>query len=164
MITITKEFITEEEEKQILAYLKPSRVSKADGTRNTIKRYGSTLPYNTAVKSKELPEWVDFIVSRLMAKKFLTDKPDHVTINEYHKGQFIDWHIDSKGSGPVITVLSLLSDATMGLKDDKGQEVQHFLPVRSLLQLTDKERWNYKHCIFPVEGLRFSIVFRKGTK
>jgi alkylated DNA repair dioxygenase AlkB len=164
VITITKDFITEEEEKEILSHLKPSRVSKPDGSRNTIKRYGSTLPYNTSVKSKDLPEWVEFVVSRLLAKKLLTERPDHVTINEYHKGQAIDWHIDSKGSGAVITVLSLLSDANMGLRDDKGQEVQHLLPVRSLLQLTDKERWDYKHCIYPVDSLRFSIVFRKGTK
>ena len=130
--------------------------------RNKVLRYGSKLPYNAPIQSKDLPQWLEFLVSRLMAKGYLTERPDHITINEYGKGQAIDWHIDSKTSGDVITVLSLLSPATMGLKDE-SQEVQYLLPERSLVQMTEEDRWKKQHCIYPVESLRFSIVFRKGT-
>lgn len=90
-------------------------------------------------------------------------KVDHVTINEYHKGQSIDWHIDSKTSGEVITVLSLQGDATMGVKDKQGQEVLFPLPARSLLHMTEEDRWDKQHCIHPVDSHRWSLVFRKGT-
>lgn len=163
MITIIKQFITPEEEIEIMSHIKVSRVTSGKA-RNRIIRYGSKLPYVAPVQSKELPQWAEFLVSRLMTKGLLSERPDHMTINEYHPGQSIDWHIDSKTSGPIITVLSLLSDATMGLKHASNQEVQHPLPARSLLQMTDKERWEDKHCIYPVDSLRFSIVFRKGTK
>lgn len=146
-----------------MEHLSPSQVVTGLG-RNRVIRYGSKLPYNSPIQSKNLPQWLEFLVSRLLAKKLLSERPDHVTINEYAKGQSIDWHIDSKTSGPVITVLSLLSPATMGLQDVNGQELHYPLPERSLLQMSDKERWEDKHCIFPVENLRFSIVFRKGTK
>lgn len=95
--------------------------------------------------------------------------PDHITINEYLPGQTIDWHIDSPGSGPIITVLSLESKALMGLRYPNKTEPEHIqpiqrLPERSLLHMTEKERWEMEHCIFPVEKHRWSIVFRKGTE
>lgn len=115
------------------------------------------------MQGKQIPSWLDFVVNRIMEQGLLPERPDHVTINEYQKGQSIDWHIDSKSSGPVITVLSLKSDAVMGVRHG-DQTVQHPISGRSLLQMTDKERWESEHCILPVEDLRYSIVFRKGTK
>lgn len=148
---------------ELLSHIKPSRIVRDDKSRNKVIRYGSKLPYNAPTQGKEVPKWLDFIIDRLISKGYLTEVPDHVTINEYQKGQSIDWHVDSKGSGPVITVLSLKSDAVMGMKDIQGQIVQHGVPARSLTQMTNKERWEDKHCIYPVEDLRYSIVFRKGT-
>ena len=133
-------------------------------SRNRIIRYGSQLPYVSPIKAKQLPDWVTFVIDRIMENGLLTDRPDHLTINEYLKGQSIDWHIDSKTSGPVITILSIKGQATMGVKDSKGREVQYVLPARSLLQMTEKERWEDKHAIYPVPDIRYSLVFRKGTK
>jgi alkylated DNA repair dioxygenase AlkB len=161
MITITKEFITPQEELDLLSHIKPSRFVRGTA-RNRVYRYGSKLPYNAPMQGKSIPPWLDFVVNRIMEQGLLPERPDHVTINEYQKGQSIDWHIDSKTSGPIITVLSLKSDAIMGMKD-KNQTVQHSVNGRSLLQMTDKERWDMEHCIYPVEDLRYSIVFRKGT-
>lgn len=163
MFRITKEFITKAEEQEILSHIKPSRVASGAG-RNRVYRYGSKLPYNAPTVSKDLPAWLGFLVDRLLSQGLLPERPDHITINEYMKGQSIDYHVDSKSSGDVITVLSLLSDATMGLRNNKGQEVQYLVPARSLCQMTEKERWEDQHCIFPVPELRYSIVFRKGTK
>jgi alkylated DNA repair dioxygenase AlkB len=163
MLKITKDFITPEEELQILANIKPISPRKTTA-RNRILRYGSDLPYKTPMLSKDLPEWIEFLVDRLMDQQFVPEKPDHITINEYHAGQNISYHIDSKSSGEIITVLCLKSDAVMGMKDEKGVETQHPVPARSLVQLTGDERWKSKHCIFPVPSTRYSIVFRKGTK
>jgi alkylated DNA repair dioxygenase AlkB len=94
--------------------------------------------------------------------------PDHVTINEYMPGQYIDWHVDSPGSGPIITVLSLESPALMELrptnKDERDGYEKISLPERSLLHMTEHDRWEREHCIYPVEKHRWSLVFRKGTE
>lgn len=160
MVKIIDNFITEEEEKEILSHITPSRVSI--GTqRNRIVRYGSKVPYQAPVMGK-IPFWLQDYCIRLRTLDYIPELPDSVTINEYHPTQSIDWHIDSPTSGPVIAVLSLLSPATMGLKKDT--EMKYLLKPRSLLLLTGEERWDYKHCIYPVEQNRFSIVFRKGTQ
>lgn len=153
MVNIIKEFITKEEEQFLLSNLKPSRVVSGLG-RNRIYRYGSDTPYK-GVKSKKIPEWLDDVCRKV-------GDIDHITINEYHKGQGIDWHIDSKGSGQIIKVLSLESGAILGVKDEEV-ELKYLLPTRSLLQMDGDDRWNKKHCIYPVDSHRWSIVFRKGT-
>lgn len=162
MVILLSDFISPEEEAKVLENLKPSRAPHGI-ERNTILRYGSQLPYAGRSKSATLPEWVNFIVDRIMEKELLSERPDHLTINEYHKGQVIDWHIDSKGSGEVITVLSLESEALMGLKDKSGT-TEFALTPRTLLQLSGDDRWKKKHCIYPVKSHRWSLVFRKGTK
>ncbi len=118
------------------------------------------------MQGKQVPEWLDFVVKRLAANGYLTEVPDHVTINEYQKGQSIDWHVDSTTSGPVIVVLSLKSDVIMILrgKDDHTTRKAVILPARSLLTMDGIERWDWEHAIEPVSDLRYSIVFRKGTK
>lgn len=165
MIKVIPNFITEEEEMELLSHLRPTYVTTGMG-RNSIRRYGSTLPYAAPIESSKIPEWL-MPVNLKVAEEWLPFQvpgriPDSITINEYHKNQGIDWHIDSATSGPVITVLSLLSDAEMGLQSPDKKQSKILLPQRSLLLLTDEERWKWKHCIYEVAKPRFSIVFRKG--
>ena len=162
MIQVIENFITPQEETQLLSHLKPSRVVTGF-SRNRVYRYGSSLPYKG--KTELIPIWLSDLCIRVSDqwRSMGFGYVDHVTINEYHRDQSIDWHIDSKESGPVITVLSLESEALMGLKDKDGT-VKVPLPVRSLLHLTDSDRWEREHCIYPVTSHRWSLVFRKGTK
>jgi alkylated DNA repair dioxygenase AlkB len=168
MIAIIPEFITQEEEQVLLINLKPSRVS-GGFKRNRILRYGSDKPYK-GVKSSKIPDWLKDICVRVTyqwRENGITDAVDHITINEYMPGQYIDWHVDSPGSGPIITVLSLESPATMGLRpEDKtildGEQMLS-LPERSLLHMTGFDRWQMEHCTYPSDRHRWSIVFRKGT-
>lgn len=170
MIKVIENFITPKEEQDILKHLKPSRVVTGFG-RNRVYRYGSRLPYKAIVKP--IPDWLDDLCMKVgldwgLNLGFDAPTPDHVTINEYHAGQTIDWHIDSKESGPIITVLSIESDAVMGLKWTPEGEKQErseriILPGRSLLHMTEEDRWNKQHCIYPVPSHRWSLVFRKGT-
>lgn len=163
MIKIIKDFITVEEENSILSHLKPSRIVRGFD-RNIVIRYGSALPYSGPMKGK-IPDWLDDICSRVnkgwSELEGYQGELDHVTINEYHKGQSIDWHIDSKTSGPIITVLSIESDAILGLKPP---EELFTVERRTLLHMTGDDRWKKQHCIYQVKSHRWSIVFRKGTK
>lgn len=160
MLTYIRDYVTKEEEKDIVHLFRETRIRR--GTeRNSILRYGSSLPYGN-VKTPAIPEPLISTCERLYNDSLLPFIPDSVTINEYLPKQFIDWHIDSLSSGPIIVVLSLLAPATMGFRHDKGESLQ-LLEPRSLLLLSDEERFEWEHCIHPVPRRRVSIVFRKGT-
>jgi alkylated DNA repair dioxygenase AlkB len=161
MIQVIENFITPEQELTILSQLRPSKV-KWGFSRNKIIRFGSSLPYKARIKSKEIPDIFLNICKEI--EKLGYELPDSVTVNEYMQSQSIDWHIDSLSSGPVIIVLSLLSDAEMGMRNQKTNEnITQPLPARSLLILTEEHRLHWQHCIYPVHSHRFSVVFRKGT-
>lgn len=162
MIHFIPNFLSEQQEERILRNIRPTVVTRGK-ERNTIRRYGSNVPYNGVI-SPEIPEWLQESCEMVSKEWAKTEYgiPDHITINEYHKGQGISWHIDSPTSGEIISVLSLKGPATMQLR--KGTDIlQYELPSRSLLQMTGEHRWEWEHCILPVPQRRFSIVFRKGT-
>lgn len=172
MIKIVENFITLEEETELLSHIRPSVVTSGGG-RNSIKRYGSKLPYNAPVISSTIPKWLETVCFRVAFEEWPTIEsvpekvPNSVTINEYHTKQAIDWHIDSENSGPIISVLSLLTDAEMGfvyMEADGPKNVRYNLPRLSLVSINKDERWKWKHCLYPVESPRFSIVFRRGME
>lgn len=161
-IKVIDNFITEPEEKDLLFRIPHSKVTLGHN-RNRIIRYGSKLPY--MAPTQPIPIYLQSLCYRLVHLGYLQEKPDSVSINEYHANQSIDWHIDSPSSGPIISVLSIQSDAEMGLRKKGQKEVTIYpLKARSLLLLDGDERTLYEHCIYPVKVARFSIVFRKGTK
>lgn len=161
MLKVIENFITEQEEESILLTLRPTRVKRSN-ERNTVVRYGSALPYKASLKSDVIPEHYLFLCKKIEQLGY--ELPDSLSINEYLKTQSIDWHIDSLTSGPVIIVLSLMSTANMGLRNIKTNENQTIiLPQRSLLILSEEHRYEWEHCVYPVEDHRFSIVLRKGT-
>lgn len=94
-----------------------------------------------------------------MERHLMPIRPDSVSVNEYLSGQGIAPHIDSRESGRTITVLSLVSEATMVFS--KGEEKKRIeLPPRCLLQMRDEARIIWKHAIEPVKHTRYSVVFR----
>lgn len=160
------DFITPEEEANLLQNIQISGSNKKNTkSRNSIRRFGSSDPYKANVLSPHVPEYFNFLLDRLVDKKFVDIRPNSVTINEYMEGQEITAHIDSKTSGEIISVLSLLSDATMGFCRPRRQE-KHLveLPNRSLVQMRGVIRHDWQHFILPVKAKRYSIVFRLGNK
>lgn len=155
-------YITEEEEADILRNIERSKAIRTDARRNSIKRYGSNVPYKGKMVSEVIPFYLQQIAEKLVADGILTELPDSVTINEYKKGQGIDFHIDSKKSGPVIVVLSLLGTAVMVMKQ-KATHIHHEIHERELVVMRDEARTNWEHSVLPVEQDRISIVFRKST-
>lgn len=168
-LVLIPEFITMDEEKELLTHVvsnvatmppRPAPNIKRKG-RNRIQRFGSSAPYKSNVVSKTTPAFFDFILDRLVEQKLVNKRPESTTINEYLAGQVIEPHIDSKASGEVVTVLCLLSEATMtfALGSDKESII---LPPRSLVQLKNDLRHKWTHSIEPVPSLRYSVVFRCG--
>lgn len=163
-LTIIPNYITVEQEQALLQHIELNKeIIRAGTKRNTIKRYGSKLPYNGRMVSDQIPAHFQAVCTQLFTDGHMPFVPDSVTVNEYKQGQGIDYHIDSKKSGPIIIVLSLLGSATMAMQKDGVEEFCPILP-RTLVKLEGEARTVWKHKILPVEHDRVSLVFRKGTK
>lgn len=157
-LNIIKEFLTLEEESEILSNIdKKKAVKKFD--RNSIQRFGSDKPYKSDMVSNVIPEFLVNVGKKLVERKIVQNQPQSVTINQYLKGQAIASHIDSAQSGKVITILSLLSDAIMVFTLNK-ERVSIEVPRRSILTMSGESREKWKHAIEPVKSERYSIVFR----
>lgn len=168
-LVLIPEFITTDEEKELLTHVvsnvatmppRPAPNIKRKG-RNRIQRFGSSAPYKSNMASKTIPSFFDFVLDRLVEQKLVNKRPESTTINEYLAGQVIEPHIDSEASGKVVTVLCLLSEATMTFKLG-SEQASVVLPPRSLVQIKNDIRYKWTHAIEPVPSLRYSVVFRCG--
>lgn len=157
------DFLSLDEESNILSHIEPTIVKNRKGSdRNSVRRYGSNAPYKNQMVSEAIPLYLDLVCDRLVAQNLLEQKPDSVSINEYCVGNGIAPHIDSINSGKTITILSLMSDATMVFSNE-FQQFNMKIPRLSITQMKDDIRYKWKHSILPVKQKRYSIVFRNGN-
>lgn len=157
-LSLIYDFITEAEETEILSKIdkKPPRKTPA---RNSIQRFGMGSSYKDNVVSNVLPDFLSTLAQKLLDQSLVVSKPTMISVNEYHLGQMIPAHVDSRESGEVITTLSILGHATMIFRKGK-LEVSVELPPRCLVQMRDESRNLWTHSIAPVKKTRYSIVFR----
>lgn len=159
-LVVVHQFLTEQEENEVLQNIFPTPFINKH-TRNSIKRYGSKEPYKNQIESTIIPDYLEYLCTKIVDRGFLDIKPNSVSINEYLTGNSIAAHIDSLESGKVISIISLLSDAEMVFSFGNIQSIVQ-IPRRSLIQLKDEIRYKWKHSILPVKSKRYSIVFRNG--
>ena len=124
-------------------------------------RYGNSIYSNTELEP--IPKYLLDLCNKLIDKKILDVLPEDVSINIYYPGNKMVPHIDKIDAGPVITILSLLSDANLSLTNGAKKEIV-LLPSRSVIQLKDKYRTHWKHSIEKIKDKRISIVFRQLGK
>ena len=153
------EYITPEDE-QTLAELLPEAPLRTHHDRNTVIRYGARRAYTSGKHVPKIPEPLQTIGQRLVSEGKLIAEPTHVTANEFHAGNSLAAHVDNRQCGPVITVLSLLSPATI-VFSRKGYDsvVVEVLP-RTLYQMTQESRYLWTHAVAPLAARRLSFVFR----
>lgn len=159
-LVLIPDFLSEEDQLSILSNIVPE-VPIHKNTRNSIKRYGSDIPYKNQLESHIIPEYLNDISDKIVSAGLLDTKPNSISINEYLVGNAIAPHIDSIESGPVITIVSLISDAIMEFTYNNNI-LQVNIPAKSLIQLKDEVRYKWRHSILPVKSKRYSIVFRNG--
>jgi len=124
-------------------------------------RYGNSVYGND--KLDPIPEYLLDLCNKLINRKVLDALPEDVTINTYYSGDSIPAHIDKIEAGPVITILSLLSEATLVLTYGSKKE-KIVLPSRSVIQLKGVYRTHWKHSLEKLKQKRISIVFRQLGK
>lgn len=136
----------------------PHRVNKDN--RSCVLRYG--WDYEAPVKKlSPWPAWIESI--RKILPHPIVEPLCAVTVNEYRKGHRISLHIDSERFGEIIQTVSIGNSAI--LRFARGQESRQFeLTNGSLCVLRGEARHLWQHEILPVDGLRYSIVFREYSQ
>jgi len=110
--------------------------------------------------SISIPDWISELFLPLINTNLISENPFGIAINEYKKGQKIAAHIDKPISGPIVTILSLNSSATMVFKRKGNDNISIDLTPRSIVQIKDEIRNDWTHEILPVKDTRISIIFR----
>jgi alkylated DNA repair dioxygenase AlkB len=161
MLTPELNVISVKEETELLNALVEAE-NKGTEINNRIGiRYGNSIYSN--IKLEPIPKYLLDLCYKLIDKKILDVLPEDVSINIYYPGNKMVPHIDKIDAGPIITILSLLSDANLILSNGSKKEIV-LLPSRSVVQLKDKYRTHWKHSIEKVNDKRISIVFRQLGK
>jgi alkylated DNA repair dioxygenase AlkB len=161
MLTPELNVISVEEETELLNALVEAENKGTEINNRIAIRYGNSIYGNSELKP--IPDYLLNLCNKLIDKKILNVLPEDISINIYYPGNKMLPHIDKIDAGPVITILSLLSDANLILSYGSKKEIV-LLPSRSVVQLKDKYRTHWKHSIEEVNDKRISIVFRQLGK
>ncbi|KAJ3324904.1 hypothetical protein HDV06_005492 [Boothiomyces sp. JEL0866] len=180
--TLLKDFISVDEEQQIIRYLDSNTwcgngIEPNGELRRRTQQYGGLFLYKTRKVQfplEPIPQFFDFLRERLSSHNIFATQPfNHLVVNEYNVNQGIMPHVDSAELfGGTICSLSLLSDCAMKfVHRENNYEWNVRLPQRSLLVMTGECRYKIAHSIsketvdkigeFEIERQRrVSVTFR----
>jgi alkylated DNA repair dioxygenase AlkB len=165
-----EDFVTEDEERQLLAELE--RLDFREVTmhgqtaRRTVRMFGLDYDYASrdVVPAEPLPEPLLWLRERAAA--LIEREPGdlaQILISRYPPGAGIGWHRDAPMFGSKIAGVSLLAPARMRfqrtVKGEREVEAIELRP-RSAYVLSGPARWSWQHTIPPTKELRYSITFR----
>jgi alkylated DNA repair dioxygenase AlkB len=168
-LSMYENFISDKEHSSIIEEIQ-SEITRCRGSkyydRNRVLRYGAKDVCHNNYINTLFPTCLDSISNRLVENKLLKEKPDALNINQYLKNDYIAPHIDRLESGPIITILSLNSVATMLFEhlDNKKEKFEVVMYPKMIMQMRDVIRWRWNHSIYPVKDTRYSIVFRNKNE
>jgi alkylated DNA repair dioxygenase AlkB len=169
-LTLLPDFITEEEETQLLQHINDSEWNTS--LKRRTQHYGFEYNYtdkSATKRAQPLPEWTEPLCERL--NPYFKQHPEQLIVNEYTPGQGIAAHIDRIDAfGPVIVSVSLGSDIIMDFSRN-GITKELLLPRRSALVLERDARYKWFHGIAARKkdhgkerGTRVSLTFRTMKK
>lgn len=164
-----QEFITREEEDEILANLeflnwRKIKMFGVESKRETV-HFGMDYNYESrSISPTNAPPTFLIPLINKVARKFELhpDELEEILISHYPPGAGIGWHKDAPMFETVIGV-SLKNDCLMKLRLRHGNIKEDFevtLEPRSLYIISGIARWEWQHHIKPVIMDRYSITFR----
>lgn len=178
-LKIYYDFISQAEEVQLLQYIDSSEW--LIDLKRRVQHYG--YKYNYRARKIEdsayvgsLPDWLSFLINRLISNSFINFKPDQAIINEYIENQGIAAHIDCEPCfGDTILSLSLSGPCVMNFEryPNSKEKISLLLEPRTLVLMTGESRYNWYHSIPNCRSdyfngnkvkrnRRVSITFRKA--
>ena len=151
-LKLVRDFLTEAEEKEILAKIEANDWSNE--LQRRVQHYGWRYDYKSrqvdpSMHIGPLPDWANGVAQRLVDEGYLQILPDQVIVNEYRESQGIAPHIDSESSfADGVAMISLLETWEMVFKKRRGgDKVTHKLECRSATILTGEARYGWTHAI-----------------
>jgi DNA oxidative demethylase len=164
------EFVTAEEERELLELIGPLRFREIEmrgqKAKRTVRHFGLGYDYESGelVPVEPLPEGLGWLRERAAA--LVEREPAdlaQVLVSRYPEGAGIGWHRDAPMFGSRIVGVSLAAPARMRFRRTvKGErEVAAIeLAPRSAYVLAGRARWSWQHSIAPAKALRYSVTFR----
>jgi alkylated DNA repair dioxygenase AlkB len=173
-------FLTDEEHKKILDYLKKSKkwkgVGKNSGSRKVI-HFGYSYAYDRSgiKKIDDVPDYFKNLVDidRVNANietDLLDENMEQLIINEYKPGQGIHPHLDHVGYfGAIIVCITIGSGVSMDFTkiEDPTKKKTIFVQPSSLYIMSGDARYKWKHGIKRTSydngkkrGTRYSLTYR----
>jgi alkylated DNA repair dioxygenase AlkB len=165
-------FLTSEEEQQVLAFIKtidlhPMMFQGFEAKRK-VASFGFDYSFERKqlTRGKEIPVELHWLVQKVADHTSLPfDSITEVLITEYPVGSVINWHRDAPPFDTIVGI-SLLSDCIFKLRPhEKAKQTRKAtvsLPVerRSLYMISGESRNEWQHSIAPVKEVRYSITMR----
>lgn len=142
--------------------LLPLRRRGIQNDRSKVLRYGWTYESAKDAVPKRLDAWPDWLEKlRLLLPHPPSIEGCAITLNEYAPGYRIGSHVDSLRVSEAIQSISLGSEAVLKFTRPDYEAVTVTLVPGTLCVLTGEARYKWFHEVLPVQGLRYSIVFRE---
>jgi DNA oxidative demethylase len=170
-LTYIEDFLTGDEERQVLAAIEPldyrAVTMHGQTARRTVRMFGLDYDYSSrdVVPADPLPESLCWLRER--AAGLIERDPEdlaQILVSHYPPGAGIGWHRDAPMFGSKIVGVSLHASARMRFQRTvKGgpREVEAIeLAPRSAYVLAGSARWSWQHTVPPTKELRYSITFR----
>jgi alkylated DNA repair dioxygenase AlkB len=169
-LTYLEEFVTPEEERELLEVIEPLDFREIEmrgqTAKRTVRHFGLGYEYESGelVPVEPLPEGLGWLRERAAA--LIEREPvelAQILVSRYPEGAGIGWHRDAPMFGSRIVGVSLGAPARMRFQRTvKGErEVDAIeLAPRSAYVLAGKARWSWQHSIPPAKALRYSLTFR----
>lgn len=148
-----RDFLTEDEEKQLLQAVDAAPWSKSLSRR--VQQYGWKYDYRSRTVDPSnfigpLPEWTKLVTERLLERGVSEQKFTQLIVNEYEPGKGIAPHIDQpQAFGPEVVMVSLGSAICMDFISRSNQGCVHtqLLEPRSVTRIKGDARYKWTHSI-----------------
>jgi alkylated DNA repair dioxygenase AlkB len=171
-LTYREDFLSTEEEQQLLAQIQELPLTEARYQQYTARRrtvnYGSSYDF-THLQAMPAPPIPDFLTPlRTRVAEWVGVGPDdfvQALIAEYRPGTPLGWHRDVPDY-ELVAGISLAGAARLRFRpypwtpEKKAEVFALEVAPRSAYILRDDARWKWQHHVPPTKVLRYSITFR----
>jgi hypothetical protein len=146
-LTYVPDFINEAEQKELVEHIEVGHWTHEFARRR--QHFGMDYSKPGSAPATPLPEWIDLIARKVVARGLFTRMPAQALVNEYEPGQGISAHKDYAPFDEVAS-LSLLSGCLLELTKTAEQMVETiWLAPLSLIVLRGEARHQWTHAIRP---------------
>ena len=154
-LSFVEDFLTPDEQAYCVQRIDAAQGEWRNDLSRRVQHYGWRYDYKARAITPDmhlgaLPDWLANVAQKLYDETGLFDQvPEQVIINEYLPGQGISTHIDHRGFGPTVCMVSLLDNWEMDFSKNWKDKSPALLKQGSVVLLTEAARSQWQHGISP---------------